>query len=39
MLKGLVPFYWIEFDVPQHDADGDGPYQAGEIEVTYLSAI
>jgi hypothetical protein len=38
MRKGLIPFFWVEFDLPQVDADGDGPYQAGEVEGTYLSA-
>jgi hypothetical protein len=23
--------YWVEFDAPQLDADGDGPYRAGCI--------
>lgn len=23
--------YWIWFDEPQYDADGDGPYRAGSI--------
>lgn len=32
-------FYWVEFDVPQRDADGDGPYFAGEIDAEYLWAL
>ena len=29
---GPVEFYWVDFDQPQMDADGDGPYKGGEIE-------
>ena len=28
---GVNTVYWIEFDEPQCDADGDGPYRAGSI--------
>jgi hypothetical protein len=28
----IITFYWIWFDEPQDDADGDGPYKGGEIE-------
>jgi hypothetical protein len=31
--------YWINFDEPQFDADGDGPYRAGSIWETALSTI
>jgi|NGEPerStandDraft_5_1074534.scaffolds.fasta_scaffold38415_2 hypothetical protein len=37
-LKGLLLFQWVEFDVPQQDADGDGPYAGGEIELDHLEA-
>ena len=28
--------YWLVFDVPQIDADGDGPYIAAELAEFYL---
>ena len=28
---GKHTVYWVEFDEPQRDADGDGPYRAGCI--------
>lgn len=28
---GTNRVYWIWFDKPQYDADGDGPYRAGSI--------
>ena len=28
--KNLFKFYWVNFDIPQIDSDGDGPYNAGE---------
>ncbi len=37
--KGFIKFYWVEFDEPQIDADGDGPYSAGEIEADMLEPI
>ena len=37
-LKGLLLFQWVEFDVPQQDSDGDGPYLSGEIDLEYLDA-
>ena len=35
-LQGLLVFYWVEFDQPQIDADGDGPYDEAEIDSDYL---
>lgn len=35
-LKGLLTFYWVEFDEPQIDADGAGPYLAGAIDCKSL---
>lgn len=35
-LKGERTFYWVRFDTPQHDADGDGPYSEGAIDMAYL---
>jgi len=37
--KRFIKFYWVEFDEPQIDGDGDGPYSAGEIEVDMLEPI
>jgi len=31
--------YWIEFDEPQRDADGDGPYHAAGIWAQSLSLL
>jgi hypothetical protein len=30
-------FYWVEFDEPQTDADGDRPYFGVEIDSAFLS--
>src|SRR5688500_11602429 len=30
-VQETMPYYWVNFDEPQLDADGDGPYAAGEI--------
>jgi len=38
---GTNTVYWVWFDEPQHDADGDGPYRGGQIwesALTLLSA-
>jgi len=38
---GTHTVYWVWFDDPQHDADGDGPYRGGQIwesALTLLSA-
>jgi hypothetical protein len=29
--SGLRPFYWVTFDEPHRDAEGDGPYDGAEI--------
>jgi hypothetical protein len=31
--------YWVWFDEPQFDADGDGPYEGGQILESALSLI
>jgi len=36
-VQGPVAYYWVRFDEPQIDADGDGPYAEGEIDSAYLS--
>jgi hypothetical protein len=35
-LQGVLSFYWVKFDEPQIDADGDGPYYEAEIDANYL---
>jgi hypothetical protein len=35
---GAKRAYWIWFDEPQRDADGDGPYRGAEIWEEFLSA-
>jgi hypothetical protein len=37
--KGPIEFFWVVFDEPQHDGDGDGPYMGGEVEAEYISLI
>lgn len=34
---GTNTVYWVWFDEPQHDADGDGPYSGGQIWETALT--
>lgn len=31
-VEGLIETYWVWFDEPQYDPDGDGPYKGSEIE-------
>lgn len=35
-LQGEDFYYWIEFDTPQHDLSGDGPYRRAQILSRYL---
>ena len=35
-VKGPLLFYWVQFDTPQPDTEGDGPYFGGEIESEFL---
>lgn len=37
--KGPIEFYWVSFDKPQRDGDGDGPYFGGEVETEYLRPL
>ncbi|MGW0753312.1 ferrous iron transport protein A [Streptomyces sp. NPDC002587] len=30
--------YWVSFDTPQYDGDGDGPYRKAQIWGRYLTA-
>jgi hypothetical protein len=34
--QGPERTYWITFDEPQFDADGDGPYVSSQVEESYL---
>jgi hypothetical protein len=36
---GKAVFYWVWFDEPQVDAEGDGPYQGGEIREDVLTLV
>jgi hypothetical protein len=36
---GVHTVYWVWFDEPQFDPDGDGPYRGGQIWETALSVI
>ena len=36
--SGQKKFYWIVFDRPQNDNDGDGPYSASEFPENELSS-
>lgn len=37
--SGMLEFYFVTFDTPQIDADGDGPYDGGEIDARYLVLV
>jgi len=37
--RELLYFYFVTFDRPQIDADGDGPYSGGEIDIRYLELV
>ena len=37
-LKGSLLFYWVKFEVPQIDADGD-VYHEAEVDSNYLSLL
>ncbi len=36
---GTNTVYWVWFDEPQPDAEGDGPYRAGSIWESALSLV
>jgi len=36
---GKNTVYWVWFDEPQHDADGDGPYHGGQIWESALTPL
>jgi hypothetical protein len=31
--------YWVTFDNPQYDSDGDGPYRKAQVWGRYLQAV
>jgi hypothetical protein len=37
--RGTRRFYWIVFDSPHLDAEGDGPYQESEILDKYIAPL
>ena len=36
---GTNTVYWVWFDEPQYDAEGDGPYRGGSIWETALTVL
>jgi hypothetical protein len=36
---GTHTVYWVWFDEPQFDADGDGPYKGGQVWESALSLL
>jgi hypothetical protein len=36
---GVNTVYWVWFDEPQYDADGDGPYRGGSIWESALTIL
>jgi hypothetical protein len=34
--QGVEKSWWVKFDEPQFDADGDGPYQESQVLQRYL---
>jgi hypothetical protein len=36
---GQATVYWVWFDEPQRDADGDGPFRGGQIHENALTLI
>jgi hypothetical protein len=36
-VSGPITSYWVYFDAPQIDFEGDGPFVGAEIEGTYLT--
>jgi hypothetical protein len=37
--EGTLRTYWVEFDEPQLDTDGDGPYYKSQVLEKYLEAV
>jgi hypothetical protein len=38
-VEGLIEIYWVWFDEPQLDPDGDGPYRGSEIEADAIELL
>jgi hypothetical protein len=38
-VRGPLPTYWVRFDEPQLDADGDGPYERSQVLGRYLALV
>ena len=38
-VEGLIEIYWVWFDEPQYDPDGDGPYKGSEIESDAIESL
>jgi hypothetical protein len=38
-VEELIEVYWVWFDEPQYDPDGDGPYKGSEIESDAIEVI
>ena len=36
---GVRRVYWVEFDEPQFDSEGDGPYHQAQILAVYLELL
>lgn len=36
---GVNTVYWVWFDSPQLDADGDGPYRGGQIHESAMTKL
>lgn len=37
--RGLMATYWVQFDEPQYDTDGDGPYDSSQVLGKYLEPL
>lgn len=38
-LQGPTLYYWVDFDEPQFDADGDGPYASSQVTTSYIELL
>jgi len=38
-LQGPTIYYWVDFDEPQLDEDGDGPYSAAQVSTRHLEPL
>jgi hypothetical protein len=36
---GKDRMYWVTFDEPQYDTEGDGPYNSSQVLGKYLEAL